>query len=323
MKLKSEHPGDTSEDAVLAPQSLRETGSVIIVNAASKRYGRKPVLDKVSLEVPSGVVYALLGENGAGKSTLIRGLLGYYRFDSGSAKVLGLDPVRDPLSLRRIVGYVSDSPGMYEWMTVAQTGWFAAGYYTDGFISRFEQLVNDFELPLMSKVRQLSKGMRAQLALSLALAHDPELLILDEPTSGLDPAVRRTFLESMVDRAAMGRTVFLSSHQIHEVERVADWVAILHQGKLQIAAPLEDLKCNLSILCFSQRDPLLMLPNCLGQLEVYSCSQQGRTQRWLVRGLEPSIMQQLAQDPNVFDLQHHRPNLEELYLAFTQPKRLA
>lgn len=323
MKLKSQQTGVSPEAAAPPPLSFGAVDSVITVNAASKRYGRKPVLDSVSLEVPSGVVFALLGENGAGKSTLIRGLLGYFRFDSGSVRVLDLDPVRDPLRLRRMVGYVSDSPGMYEWMTVAQVGWFAAGYYADGFIARFEQLVRDFELPVKSKVRQLSKGMRAQLALSLALSHDPDLLILDEPTSGLDPAVRRSFLENMVDRAAMGRTVFLSSHQIHEVERVADWVAILHQGKLQIAAPLEDLKCNLSMLCFSQRDPLLMLPNCLGQLEIYSGSQQGRTQQWLVRGLQPSIMEQLSQEPNIFDLKHHRPNLEELYLAFTQSKRCA
>ncbi len=146
------------------------------------------------------------------------------------------------MDLRRRVGYVADQPGLYEWMTVADAGWYASGFYEAGFIERFAQLAGDFQLPMETKIRDLSKGMRAKVALSLAMAFDPKLLILDEPTSGLDPLVRRTFLESMVDRAAAGQTVFLSSHQIQEVERVADYVAILHEGKLQVVSNLDDLK---------------------------------------------------------------------------------
>ncbi|HAC90472.1 MAG TPA: ABC transporter ATP-binding protein, partial [Planctomycetaceae bacterium] len=149
--------------------------SVISIRGVSKRFGRKLALDSVDLEIRPGLVFALLGENGAGKSTLIRGLLGFHRFDAGSVSVLGIDPSKNPLELRRVVGYVSDAPWMYEWMTVAEAGWFAAGYYPQGFIARFEQLTGEFELPLHSKIRELSKGMRAKLALSLALAHNPEL----------------------------------------------------------------------------------------------------------------------------------------------------
>lgn len=290
----------------------------ICIRSVSKRFGRKIALDSVSLEVPCGVVFALLGENGAGKSTLIRGMLGYHRFDAGTVSLLGYDPVKNPLELRRAVGYVSDAPGMYEWMTIAEAGWFAAGYYPEGFIAQFEQLTRGFELPLNTKVRELSKGMRAKLALSLALAHNPNLLILDEPTSGLDPAVRRSFLESMVDRAAAGQTVFLSSHQIHEVERVADWIAILHQGKVQIAAPLEELKSKLTMLCFSQSDPLLALPASLAELEVLSSTHSGRTWQWLVRGFDATLLDRLAVEPNLINVKAHRPSLEELYLAFTQ-----
>ncbi|HAC90471.1 MAG TPA: hypothetical protein DCF63_07530 [Planctomycetaceae bacterium] len=144
------------------------------------------------------------------------------------------------------------------------------------------------------------------------------MLILDEPTSGLDPAVRRSFLESMVDRAAAGQTVFLGSHQIHEVERIADWVAILHQGKVQIVAPLEDLKCNLTMLCFAQRDPLLALPASLAELDVLASTHSGRAGQWLVRGLDASLVDSLSSDPNLIDVKAYRPNLEELYLAFTQ-----
>jgi ABC-2 type transport system ATP-binding protein len=204
-------------------------------------------------------------------------------------------------------------------MTVAQAGWYASGFYPQGFLKIYGERISDFQLPHDAKIRDLSKGMRAKVALSLALAFDPELLILDEPTSGLDPLVRRSFLESMIDRAAAGQTVFLSSHQIQEVERVADWVAILHQGSLQIVAPLDELKSSISILDFSQRDPLLAMPAELDQVEVLHKSQIGRSFHLMVRGLTPEIVSSLSQNANLFEVKSIRPNLEELYLGFTQP----
>lgn len=292
---------------------------MIRVNNVCKRFGKRTVLNNVSFQVPSGVVFALLGENGAGKSTLIKSMLGYNKLDSGNIAVCGLDPVKQPLEIRRKVGYVSDVPGLYEWMTVAQAGWYASGFYSQGFLKTYGERISDFQLPHDAKIRDLSKGMRAKVALSLAMAFDPELLILDEPTSGLDPLVRRSFLESMIDRAAAGQTVFLSSHQIQEVERVADWVAILHQGSLQIVAPLEELKSSISILNFSQRDPLLAMPAELDQVEVLHKSQVGRSFHLMVRGLTPEIVSSLSQNANLFEVKSIRPNLEELYLGFTQP----
>ena len=292
---------------------------MIRVNNVCKRFGKRTVLNNVSFQVPSGVVFALLGENGAGKSTLIKSMLGYNKLDSGNIAVCGLDPVKQPLEIRRKVGYVSDVPGLYEWMTVAQAGWYASGFYPQGFLKTYGERISDFQLPHDAKIRDLSKGMRAKVALSLAMAFDPELLILDEPTSGLDPLVRRSFLESMIDRAAAGQTVFLSSHQIQEVERVADWVAILHQGSLQIVAPLEELKSSISILDFSQRDPLLALPAELDQIEVLHKSQIGRSFHLMVRGLTPEIVASLSQNANLLEVKSIRPNLEELYLGFTQP----
>ena len=292
---------------------------VIHVNSVSKRFGKRTVLDNVTLKVPAGVVFALLGENGAGKSTLIRSMLGYVKVDSGSISVCGMDPLKKPLEIRRQVGYVSDAPGLYEWMTVAQAGWYASGFYPDGFLKAYAQRIHEFQLPNDAKIRDLSKGMRAKVALSLAMSFDPALMILDEPTSGLDPLVRRSFLESMIDRAAAGQTVFLSSHQIQEVERVADWIAILHQGKLQIVAPLEQLKSTISMLDISLRDPLLALPEAMEPVEVLHKMQKGRTLHMMVRGLTPAIESALSQHPNLFVIKSMRPNLEELYLGFTQP----
>lgn len=294
------------------------TNAIRIQNAV-KRFGRKTVLDGVSLNVPEGVVFALLGENGAGKSTLIRGLLGYHKFTSGFSDILGLDPAEQPMDVRRMVGYVSDAPALYDWMTVAQIGWYASGFYRDGFLKKYDELIQEFELPAGAKIKSLSKGMRAKVALSLAMAFDPAVLILDEPTSGLDPLVRRTFLESMIDRAAAGQTVFLSSHQINEVERVADWVAILHQGVLQVAAPLEDLKNDVTMLSFSKQDPLLTDPVELEDCKVLQRSQEGRSVRMMVIGTVAGTVEKLQAHPGILDVKSMRPNLEELYLGFTQP----
>ncbi|MBS0266299.1 MAG: ABC transporter ATP-binding protein, partial [Planctomycetes bacterium] len=208
----------------------------------SKRYRGQTALDRVSFEIPSGVVVALLGENGAGKTTTIRILLGLTQPDAGQSEVLQLDSRLQGEEIRRRVGYVAERPTLYEWMTVAEHGWFAAGFYPHGYLARYRNLIQHFELPADRKIKDLSKGMRGKVALALGMAHEPELLILDEPTSGLDPLVRREFLESMVDVAATGRTVLLSSHQISEVERVADLVAIIKHGKLLALEKLDDLK---------------------------------------------------------------------------------
>ncbi|MFO1062544.1 MAG: ABC transporter ATP-binding protein [Pirellulales bacterium] len=290
----------------------------IQLDNVSKKFGRKTVLNQVSLQVPTGCVFALLGENGAGKSTLIRGLLGYHRFDNGSVRVLDLDPVQHPMPLRRRVGYVADAPGLYEWMNVRDAGWYAAGFYPPGFMERYLNLLKEFELPTTSKIRNLSKGMRAKVSLSLAMAFDPSLLILDEPTSGLDPLVRRTFLESMVDRAAAGQTVFLSSHQIHEVERVADWIAILHEGTMRLVGRLDDLKSEIRIVRFSMRDTLLAMPAAIAELQSMTFTKLGRTVQLVTKGWSDDIAAKLEQDANIFDISAVRPNLEELYIAFTR-----
>lgn len=296
--------------------------TVIEVKGACKQFSRQQALDQVSLSVPAGCVYALLGENGAGKTTLIRSLLGYYRLQSGTIDVLGLNPDKQPLAVRRRVGYVADQPGLYPWMTVRQVGWFASGFYPPGFIPRFIELAQEFQLPPQTRVRDLSKGMRAKVALTCALAFDPELLIMDEPTSGLDPAVRRSFLESMVDRASNGRTVLLSSHQIQEVERVADWVAIIHAGRLQVAAPLEDLKAECAVLSFAQQDVLIPwdLP---ANVRILTSRRTGRQWECIVRGWTDESRHTLVGDTNLLDVQVRRPSLEDLYHAYVDPRQEA
>ena len=155
--------------------------------------------------------------------------------------------------------------------------------------------------------------MRWLVALALATSHDPQLLILDEPTSGLDPMVRRQFLESMVDRAALGRTVLLSSHQISEVERVADWIAILHQGKLKLVQPLDVLKKTTSVVTATVDHPLATVPLPPGN--VLTESQNGRQVRWVIRDLPDDWQSQYGGEEGVTDLAAQKVTLEEIFVA--------
>jgi len=282
----------------------------------SKQFKRLLALDDVTLSAEPGVVVALLGENGAGKTTAIRILLGLLEADAGQASVLGLDSRRQGLEIRRRVGYVPDQPALYEWMTVEETGWFVAGFYPLGFEQHYVELTEYFELPRNRKIKELSKGMRAKVSLALAMAHKPELLILDEPTSGLDPLVRREFLESMVDIAGQGRTVLLASHQIAEVERVADVVAILRDGKLALVERLEDLKTRVCELTVTVRNGSPDLPPVPGT--VLSRQFKGRQWRLLVRNLDESRFERFRAETEVGNVEIRRPSLEEIFVGYMQ-----
>ena len=287
--------------------------AVISLSGISKSFGRSKALDNVSLEIPSGIVFALLGENGAGKTTMIRILTGSLRPDGGRASVLGLDCVSDGQTIRQKTGYVSDAPAMYEWMTADEIGWFTSAFYDDEFPNRFAKSVASYEVPPGVKLKSMSKGQRAKVALALATAHDPELLILDEPTSGLDPMVRRQFLESMVDRAALGRTVFLSSHQINEVERVADWIGILHQGDLKVIQPLDALRDATRVITatLDHGDATVVMPRG----EVLTESRNGRQLRWVVRDLASDWRDDYGAESGVVKMEEFSPTLEEIFVA--------
>src|SRR5215831_4640174 len=279
---------------------------VVQLQNVTKRYGSQAALDNVSLEVPSGVVCALLGENGAGKTTAIRILLGLTDLDEGKATVLSLDSARQGQLIRSRVGYVPERPTLYEWMTVSEIGWFTSGFYGSGFFERYVRLATDYQLPLKRQIKSLSKGMRAKVSLSLALAHEPELLILDEPTSGLDTLVRREFLEGMVDIAAAGRTVLLSSHQISEVERVADIVAILRAGKLILVERLETLKDQIRELNITLADGATTIPALPG----HALSERRHRHQWqvLVRGATEDELTALNVHSGIQELRIRTPS---------------
>jgi len=302
--------------------TLSEQEAVVSVHRLTVTFPGCEALREVDLEVPRGTVLALLGENGAGKTTLIQCLTGFLKPNSGSCRVLGLDPATDALEIRRRVGYVADAPALYDWMRVGEIGWFASSFYEEGFLEQYREAIARYEVPEDRKIRHLSKGQRAKVALALALAHDPELLILDEPTSGLDPLVRREFLESMLDRVATGRTVLLSSHQISEVERVADAVAILHQGKFCITESLSQLRDDAAEVTVSLDDPLTQLPPLPRPTQVLSERTEGRQRRVIVRGMTDEGLAQWRTWPGVSDIQVRHATLDELFAACIRGSRV-
>ena len=295
--------------------------TVITLENVTKKFGRNIAMENISYTVPPGVVFALLGENGAGKTTTIRVLLGMCDPDEGRSTVLGLDSRKDDLAIRRRIGYVPEQPSLYDWMTVTEIGKFAAAFYADGFWTEYCRLVTGFQLPFDAKIKNLSKGMRAKVSLSLALAHDPELLILDEPTSGLDPMVRREFLESMVDRAATGKTVFLSSHQIGEVERVADYIAIMKKSKLRLVERLDELKDSTRLLTATLSETVKYLKDGTPDIsapfeEIIQMRVSGNDVRMMGRRPDPNAEAILAGDANIGRFELATPSLEEIFVAY-------
>jgi ABC-2 type transport system ATP-binding protein len=207
--------------------------------------GQVEALRGLDLQVPPGSIYGFLGRNGAGKTTAIKVLLGMARPTSGEARVFGL-PSQVPdasVEIRRRTGFVSDDKDLYDYMSVAEMIRFTAPFFPRWRADLEERYLRRFELPLDRRVKALSRGMRTKLALLLALCRGAELLILDEPTSGLDPAMTEEVLQALVTHVAGEEmTVFFSSHQIAEVEQIADRVAIIDRGRAVVSGALDDLK---------------------------------------------------------------------------------
>jgi ABC-2 type transport system ATP-binding protein len=210
----------------------------------TKRYGAFDAVRALDLKVARGGITGFLGRNGAGKSSTIRMLLGMCRPTSGTGTVIGrrIDDSRESVDMRRHVAYVAEDKQTYAYMTVEQMIRFTRSFYEDWQPAIERRLLGEYGLPLHRKVKALSKGMRTKLALLLALARRPELLILDEPSEGLDPVSIEELLQALVAAAVDGTTIFFSSHQIAEVERIADRVCIIDRGRLAADLSLDYMR---------------------------------------------------------------------------------
>src|SRR5918992_1262907 len=242
--------------------------NAIETRGLGRKFGKFEAVKNVSLRVPRGTVFGLLGVNGAGKSTIIKMIMGHLRPTAGEIRVLGRALGEDLLGIRRRVAYVSENRYLYEWMTVEESVRFTRAFHESWDDKKASDLLKRFSLPAEKKVKQLSRGNRARLCLLLALSFNPELIILDEPTSGLDPIVRRDFIENIVaEIAEEGKTVLFSSHIVDEVERVADYVGIINDGELLLVSSVDDIKASYKRIRYSTngtRPELAGVPGILG-----------------------------------------------------------
>ncbi len=239
----------------------------ITIDKLTKHYGQARVVDNVSLQVPAGCVYGLLGRNGAGKSTLIKMLMGMVQPDSGRATLLGEDVTELRPQTRGQIAYLAEGHPLYRWMTVGGAARFTKGFFApDAWHDRFlADVLDHFGISLKQKIGRLSNGQRAQVSLALALASDPQLLILDDPTLGLDTVVRRDFLESMIHLIQRsGRTILFSSHILGDVERVADRIGILVDGVLRVDCPTDYFKAALRRVVLEFTGSVPRYPDCPG-----------------------------------------------------------
>jgi ABC-type multidrug transport system ATPase subunit len=235
----------------------------VVVTDVVKSYGlRKKVLNGLTLSVPTGSIYALLGRNGSGKTTLIRTVLGLYRQDSGKVSVFGKNPHLDGPAILTRIGYVPEVVAVFDWINVSQLIQMLRPIYKTWDNSYCYKLLERFELPLDVKIRDMSRGMMTKVSLVAALAHRPELLVLDDPTLGLDKVVLREFFETLADVSKReGTTVLIASHAIEQVEKIATHVGLLSEGRLMLSDTQAGLKMRTREVRLTFRDDVPEIRN--------------------------------------------------------------
>lgn len=292
----------------------------IKVEGLTRKFGKKIALKNVDLTVSRGRVFGLVGENGAGKTTLIKHIMGLLKAQQGSVRVFGIDPVKDPVGALSRIGYLSEDRDIPHWMRIDELMNYTRAFYPDWDVSYAEELRQIFRLDVSSKIKELSRGQKAQAALLTALAYRPPLLLLDEPSSGLDPVVRRDILTAIIRTVAdEGRTVLFSSHLLDEVERVADDVVMIHEGRIILSDSLENIKANHHLITVKFPEPQREKPQIPGALYI-----EGRGPEWTVfcNGDLDEICAK-AKSNNCEIYKDIPPTLEDIFVAYAGLDRLA
>lgn len=299
---------------------------VIVLRELSKRHGTVPALDGLSLTVPQGSVTGLLGPNGAGKTTAIKLLLGMARPDGGTGLVFGqrIDAEADSVRIRQRTGYVSETKDLYPHFTVDQMVHLTRGLYPTWRSDLERRLRGSFALRPDAKVSTLSKGMRTKLSLLLACCRGADLLVLDEPTDGLDPVAAELVLETLIGLVAQdGLTVLVSSHQLAEVERVADRVVIVDRGQARLEAGLDDLRMRVRLVRIVLEGDGSAVAGLRSEPGVLAVNQAGRVVTLLVDGSAELVIDRARRFASPASIETLPATLRDLFLGLTRSADVA
>jgi ABC-2 type transport system ATP-binding protein len=328
---------------VSAPPFLNDDGTTplppppppagaVTVRGLTKRYGRLHAVDQLDLDVPEGGVFGLVGPNGAGKTTTMLAVVTLLEPDEGTIAVLGHDPLTDPRSVRRVVGYVPDSFGLYDGLTCAEYLDFFASAYDVPKDVRGEQVTSLLELVELTHkadtdVAGLSRGMQQRLSLARGLVHDPRVLVADEPASGLDPRARVELREIMKELASQGVTIVISSHILAELDELCDRVAIIEAGKVLAQGTTDEIRGavaaahTITVRVLGGDEALARAAAVAGHAGALVTAVDGHLRCEVVGGEEAAadlLAALVAAGVRVTDFREDRGGLERLFLSVTE-----
>ena len=291
---------------------------VLETQGLTKYYGSTLAVDHLDLKVPRGCICGFLGRNGAGKTTAIKLMLGFLAPTAGSSKLLGCDSTALTPEIRQRIGYVTEGHRLFHWMSIDELERFQRAFFPGQWDKTlFADMIEYFELSRKKKIKHLSNGQRAQVSLSLALAPKPELLIMDDPTLGLDAAIRRQFLEGMIELIMrQGRTVLFSSHILADVERVADRIAVIDRGVLRANCSLEEFRAAVKKVIFSFADSVPTEVDIEGLLH---CRRSEEQLELTLVGTEEAQIAEWAKSVGAEEYHSAKMNLEDQFIEFTAP----
>ena len=291
---------------------------VLETQGLTKYYGSTLAVDHLDLKVPRGCICGFVGRNGAGKTTAIKLMLGFLAPTAGSSKLLGCDSTALTPEIRQRIGYVTEGHRLFRWMSIAELERFQRAFFPGQWDKTlFADMIEYFELSRKKKIKHLSNGQRAQVSLSLALAPKPELLVMDDPTLGLDAAIRRQFLEGMIELIMrQGRTVLFSSHILADVERVADRIAVIDKGRLRANCSLEEFRTAVKKVIFSFAESVPGEVDIEGLLH---CRRSEKQLEMTLVGTEEAQIAEWAKSAGAEEYHSAKMNLEDQFIEFTAP----
>ena len=293
---------------------------VLETEGLTKYYGCTLAVDHLNLKIPRGCICGFVGRNGAGKTTAIKLMLGLLNPTAGSSKLLGCDSTELTPAIRQRIGYVTEGHRLFRWMTIGELEKFQRAFFPQQWEDKyFSDMLEYFDLSKKRKIKHLSNGQRAQVSLALALAPNPELLIMDDPTLGLDAAIRRQFLEGMIELIMrQGRTVLFSSHILGDVERVSDRILVIDKGVLRANCSLEQFREAVKKVIFSFSNSV---PE---KIDIEGVLHSKRVDKQLELTLVGTDDEQIADLANSAGAENYniiQMNLEDQFIEFTAPAK--